>query len=184
MHDVQRIALGPGLIVGEVQAGRGRRQDRHGVLQRQLARLVLLSRGASGGVHDLAQVGAVDVLHREERRVALVADVVDLGDVRVGERRHQARLVEEHAPQLRIEGVLRQDPLDDDQLLEPFEPAGLREIDLRHSTDSEATDQLIFAEALALGKKLRELLHRPLSYSLRSSFGTVPTKPRTLLRNR
>ncbi len=160
MHRMQRFALRPGLLVGEVKPGCRRREDPDCVVQRQLTRRVVLSRRARRGVHDLAQVGAVHVLHGEERRVALVADVVDLRDVRVGEGRHQARLVEEHAAQLRVERVLRQDPLEDDQLLETLEAARLREVDLRHSADGQAANQLILAETLAFGKKLRELLHR------------------------
>ena len=45
--------------------------------------------------HHLAQIDAVDVLHHEEVAVVDDADVVDLRDVRVLERRDQPRLVEE-----------------------------------------------------------------------------------------
>ena len=56
------------------------------------------------GAHDLDEVVAAQVLHRDEVLVVDVADVVDLDDVRVVERRGDARLVEEHADELRIAG--------------------------------------------------------------------------------
>ena len=100
------------------------------------------------GAQELAQVRAVDVLHGEEGRLAVGADVVDLGDVRVGERRRQPRLVEEHAQQLGVERVLRQDALEHDQLLEPLDAdAGQpREVDLGHPTDGQAADRLVAAD--------------------------------------
>ena len=45
---------------------------------------------------DRAQVLAVDVLHRDEVLAVDLTDVEDLDDVRVRERRRDARLVQEH----------------------------------------------------------------------------------------
>src|SRR6185295_19859099 len=67
---------------------------------------------------------------------------------------------------LRIQRVLGQDPLEHDPLLEALETTRLREVDLGHSTHGQAADQLVLTQTFALGKKLRELLHRPSSYSL------------------
>ena len=112
-------------------------------------------RRAGVRAHELAQVGAVDVLHREERGVAVGADVVDLGDVRVRERRREARLVEEHPEQLGIERVLRQDPLEHDQLLEPLDADAQepRQIDFGHPTDGQTANRLIAADRTAVARE-------------------------------
>ena len=77
------------------------------------------------------------------------------------QRRRQARLVEEHAQQLGIERVLRQDPLEDDELLEALDAdAGhAREEDLGHAADGQAPDRLIPTDALAAVDAGRDSLH-------------------------
>ena len=162
MHDAQRLAARSQPFVRVVQALGGGGDDRDRVRERQRrARLVALARGARLRAQHLAHVRAVDVLHREERRVAVGADVVDLDDVRVRQRRRQARLVEEHAQQLGIQRVLRQDPLEHDELLEALDAdAGhAREEDLRHAADGQAPDRLIPTDALAAVDAGRDSLH-------------------------
>ncbi len=163
VDDVERLAAGAALFVRVVQAGRRRGDDPDGVRQRKWRRLPRRAVGGRVGdlrlrLHELAQVRAEHVLHREERRLAVRADVVDLGDVRVRERRREARLVEEHAQQLGLEGVLRQDALDDDELLETFDAdAGQpREVDLGHAPDGEPPDELVAAELLAARVVVRD----------------------------
>ena len=107
-------SAGPGARPRRSSTACAKRQRRAGLVHVARARVALRAQ-------HLAHVRAVHVLHREERRVGLGADVVDLDDVRVVERRRQPRLVEEHAQQLGIERVLRQDPLEHDQLLEAFD---------------------------------------------------------------
>ena len=70
-------------------------------------------------------------------------DLDDAHDVRVIEQRGEARLVEEHANELRVRREVREDPLDDDQRPEPRNVARQREVDLRHPAGGEATDDLI-----------------------------------------
>ena len=83
---------------------------------------------------DLAQVLAVQVLHREEVGPALGRpDVVDARDVRVVQRRRHPRLVQEQLHERLAGRVLRQDPLEHDVFGEPLMPARLRQVDLRHA---------------------------------------------------
>ena len=134
---------GPQPLVRVVQAVRRRRDDRQRRAERQGRRQVAgLARVCA---QELAQVGAVHVLHREERRVAVGADVVDLGDVRAGQRRRQPRLVDEHPQELGIQRVLRQDALQHHELLEPLEPDArdAREKDLGHAADGQPADRLV-----------------------------------------
>ena len=153
MDDAQRLAAGAQALVRVVQPGGRGGDDGDRVAQRQgdVQSGSLSGGGARVLAQDLAHVRAVHVLHREERRLAVGADVVDLDHVGVIERRRQARLVQEHAQQLGIEGVLRQDPLEHDQLLEPLDAdAGeAGEVDLRHSADGQTSERLVPPDSLA-----------------------------------
>ena len=90
MDDAEALAAIVALLVRVVQ----RRADADADVapRRRAGRVRCL---CDGRAHDLAQVLAVHVLHREEVAVVDDADVVDLRDVRVLERRGEARLVEE-----------------------------------------------------------------------------------------
>ena len=98
------------------------------------------------GAHDLDEVVAAQVLHRDEVLVVDVADVVDLHDVRMIERRGDARLVEEHAHELGIVGAVAQDPLDDEVLLEALDRLRARQEDLGHAARGQARDELVLAK--------------------------------------
>ena len=85
-NDALGLAVRFGLIVRVVQARGGGHDDRHDVLERDhLLALADL-------VQELATVLAVDVLHREVDRAALVADIVDLDDILVMKGRRDTRL--------------------------------------------------------------------------------------------
>ena len=121
VHDLERAALEVALVVRVVEAGAHARQDRHHVLERRL-RIAELGARAD----DLDQVVPAQVLHRDEVLVLDGADVVDLDDVRMVERRGDTRLVEKHAHELRIVGPVAQDLLDDEVLLEALNRLGAR----------------------------------------------------------
>src|SRR6185312_14107449 len=89
------------------------------------------------------------VLHREEVVAVLEADVVDLRDVRVVQRRREARFVEEHVDELRVRRELREDALDHGELLEPLDADGAREIELRHPPDRDLANQVVLAQLVA-----------------------------------
>jgi hypothetical protein len=92
------------------------------------------------------------------------ADVVDVRDVGVRERRRQARLVEEHPDEAMIGGVVRQHALEHEQLLELLDPGRARQVDLGHAADGEAVEQLVLAQPRAgseagseIGGEVREI---------------------------
>ena len=58
------------------------------------------------------EVGAVDPLHDQVARVALLADVEDLDDVRVGDSRRGPRFPLEAGPVARVDEVFRSEELD------------------------------------------------------------------------
>ena len=87
--------------------------DGERVLERELDHVLLLHLP-----HDRAEVLAVHVLHRDEVRPVDRADVEDLHDVRVRQRRGDARLVQQHLDERAVLVHRRQDALDDDELLE------------------------------------------------------------------
>ncbi len=89
---------------------------------------------------------ALHQLHDEEVVLAVVADLDDANDVRVIEQRREARLVEEHANELRVRREVRQDPLDDDEGAKAGNVAGQRQIDLRHAARREASNDLVAPE--------------------------------------
>jgi hypothetical protein len=98
------------------------------------------------GLHQGASVLAVEQLHGEEVLAVRLADVVDLDDVRVAQRRRDARLVEEHPGDLGLDGEVGQDPLDDDELLEPLDAGGAREEDLGHPPGGDVAQDLVLAQ--------------------------------------
>src|SRR5690606_16784096 len=119
------LARRAALLVRVVQARRGRGDDRDDVLERyHLAALADLR-------DELADVLAVDVLHREEVRAVLFADVVDLDDVVVMERRRDARFLEEGRDELLLARELAADALDHDVAREALEPGRTCEMHVR-----------------------------------------------------
>jgi hypothetical protein len=137
VDQAERLAVVADQLVGEVAAGGGADDDRQRVGQRQLA--ALLGQLAE----QRAAVVAVQVLHRVVVEAALLAEVVDVGDVRVIERRGVARLVQEHPHELGVLGEARQDPLHDDVLGEAGQAGHARQVDLGHPADREASHDLV-----------------------------------------
>ena len=109
-------------------------------------------------VEDRAQVLAVHVLERDEVAVVDLAEVEDLGDVRVRELHGDLRLVDEHRDELFVLRDARQDALDRHHALEALHAGGLRLEDLRHAADVDALEQVVLAERDGLsqtGPRLR-----------------------------
>jgi hypothetical protein len=132
--------------VSGVQAGSGARD--HGQCLRQRDALVATGRG----LQDAAHVLAVDVLHREEVAAVPLPDVVDLGDVRVLQRRRQPRLVEEHADEVAVLRELRQDALEDHDLLEALDAARTRQVQLGHPATRESAQELVAPQCRSRGQ--------------------------------
>ena len=131
--DVRPLAVGPvrdedvpGLHVAMDEPGRVRRVER-------LARLAHQRDGAPGlepslASQELAQIDAVDVLHREVEHAAVLARGDRPHDVRVVERRRQARLAQEALPEPLVVGELGREQLQRD----PPPVRVLREVDGPH----------------------------------------------------
>ena len=91
--------------------------------------------------------GPVDVLHGDEVAALGLAEVEDLHQVRVVELRRELRLVEEHLDELRVLRQVREDALDDQQLLEAHRPVGLGEEHLGHAAGGELAEQLVLPQS-------------------------------------
>jgi hypothetical protein len=90
--------------------------------------------GLPSGTDDLAQVLPLHVLHGEKVRAVFLADVVDLNDVGMVKRRCEASFREKHLDEFVAFGVLGQNPLEHDELLEAMHRARARKEQLRHAT--------------------------------------------------
>ncbi len=88
-------------------------------------------------LEDFLEVPAVDQLQRQEVAPAGDAEVQHLRDVAVLEAHRDVRLVEHHVAELRIGRIRRQDPLEDDRLLEPLGAVLDRQENLGHAAVGE-----------------------------------------------
>jgi hypothetical protein len=94
-----------------------------------------------------AQIAAIDILeHDEVFAVGGNAQVVNLHDVLVRQRRVDARLGLQHLHEARVVGQARQHTLDDDHLFEAFFAARTPEKQLGHGAHGEALEQLVVAQ--------------------------------------
>jgi len=85
------------------------------------------------GRQDREDIFAVDVLHRDEVRTARFTDVVNLDDVLMMQIGRDASLVEEHANEPRVPGVLGSDPLEHHMALEALDPVAASQQHISHS---------------------------------------------------
>ena len=99
--------------------------------------------------HQLAQVLALDVLHGDEVRPVLLADVVDVGDVRVAEGRGGARLALEALAVPLVHGQLRGQDLHGHGAVEP---RVARAVDLPHAPGAQGGDDLVRPESVPGGQ--------------------------------
>jgi len=140
VNDAEVLSVGARAGVRVIERGGDAVDDRE--CDRERHRLLALASEAL----DRADVLAMDELHREERRACVLVDLVHVSDVRMLERRGEARFVEEHPDEIRIVRDGRQDALDDAQLLEAGRSTNTREIDLGHSAHRELPQDLVLAE--------------------------------------
>ena len=99
-----------------------------------------------GDAQQAQRVEAVDVLERGEVLAAHLAEVEHLDDLRVGQLRGQLRLVDEHRDEVRVGRQVRQDPLDDQDLLEAVRRADLGAKHLGHAADGQPFEQRVAAK--------------------------------------
>jgi hypothetical protein len=140
VDDVERPAVGGLLLVRVVEAGGGVDDDVDQVLEREPGP------GLVRRADQPPEVLPPDVLHGEEVGPVVLADVVDLDDVRVVERRREAGLAEEHLDQALVVGVLLEHALERDELLEAVDRDRPGDEQLRHPAGAEAVEELVLAE--------------------------------------
>ncbi len=150
MDDVQRLVLLVAAAMRVVEALRdlGRDVDRH--LDRDL------ELAAAAAREDRREVEPVHVLHRHVigigRRHAAghgpgrEAKIEHLHHVRVREPHRELRLVDEHRDELVRLGELREDALDDDDLLEALDAVALGLEDLGHPALAEPLEEAVAPE--------------------------------------
>ena len=98
------------------------------------------------GADAVLQRLAVEQLHHDEALTLVFADVEEHADVRVIERRGDARLAREPGERLRIVRQMRRQQLERHL---PAEPAILGAIDHAHAAPAELLDDLVVRERLA-----------------------------------
>ena len=81
-----------------------------------------------------AEVGSLDVAHRDEQHAVGLVGIVDRDHVRMIQRRRQARLAQEPLPELLVLSELGRQQLQRDM---PVEPLVVGEVDDRHPTPTE-----------------------------------------------
>ena len=95
--------------------------------------------------HDVAQRATLDVFHDNEVVVAGFPQVVDLGDVAVGEHHRDLRLGDQHADEFFVRGGAREDLLDDHGPLDAVQIVGEPLEDLGHAALGDLLQQIILA---------------------------------------
>jgi hypothetical protein len=121
--------------------------------------------------HHARERDAVEVLHGDEPRAGDLAVRVHVADVLVVEPAREVRLVAEHRDEVIILGEVRQDALQDDDVVALRRSARAREKDLGHPARRELRDELILAEisGVAGDDGPRRNRHEP--YYVRGNFG-------------
>ena len=88
---------------------------------------------------DLAHGATVQVLHGDEPRALVLADLEDVDDVGVTQVGCCPRFVQEHAYETLFLGQMRKDALEDDELLEAFQARLPSQEHLAHPTGRQRT---------------------------------------------
>ena len=141
VDEAERLPVGAAQLVGEVQPLRDLGGDVQGQrLGDDLARAVNL-------LGDDAQVVALDVLEDDEIFALLGdAEIVDLDDVAVRERRVDARLGEQHLHEALVLREVGEDALDRDAFLEALRRDDASLENLGHPAHGDLLEQLVLAE--------------------------------------
>ena len=92
---------------------------------------------------DARQRRPLDVFERQEQHAVVFAEVVDVDDVGVVQQPQQLGFVDEHANELGVVTVRRENPLDDDVAREPARTQRPRLEHLGHPPDTQRVQQLV-----------------------------------------
>jgi hypothetical protein len=142
MHEVQLLAVVVGGLVRGVEPGGDLRRDPHGHVRREPLPLV------GERAQQVRERDAVHVLHREEVRPAIFAELLDVHDVRVRDANGEVRFVDEHPPELRRLVQVRVNHLDGDVSREPRRAETLGQVERRHASGPETLDDLVVPDPI------------------------------------
>ena len=101
-----------------------------------------------GARQEARQRVALDVLHHEVVAAVAGADLEDGDDVRMVDRRREARLVEEHLDELLLAREVRVQALDGDEALEAADAEDAAQENGGHAAGRELGDELVAVEPL------------------------------------
>ncbi len=145
MDDAQLPALGVPVLMRVAQPCAGLRDQPDADLERGAP--------TDQAIQQPGQRQPINVLHGDEVHAVELANLQDLDQVWVPEGAGEARLVEEHLLEIGASLQLRQDALDHQQLTaQVITSAG--QINLRHSADGEALQELVSGKACQTGRCL------------------------------
>ena len=116
---------------------------------------------------------AGDVLHHQEQRVAVFANLENLADVRMIDRGHGHRLAAQTLARVRVSRQLARQQLDGNLTIEP-RVAGA--IDLAHASGPEGGHNLVAAESRA-GRKRQTWQTRRILARMGRSIGLLASGP-------
>ena len=158
--EAQRLAVGTAQLVREVQPLRHLGGD----VQRQRLGDDLAA-AASCSVM-IAQVVALDVLEDDEVLAVLRdAQIVDLDDVPVRERRVNARLGQQHLDEAFVLREVGKDALDRDELLEALGRDDTAFENLGHTAHGDQLEELVLAELHGAATKVNRTMSRVYGWS-------------------
>ena len=100
----------------------------------------------AGAIDQAADIAAVDVFHRDKKRLANAAEFVYLGDIGVVKRDGDPRLVDEHLGEFGIACEVRQDAFDRDESFDAFEACDFGAEDFRHPADIKSVEQQVITK--------------------------------------
>ena len=145
MDEVGALAIHHHAGVDVLEGTRHREPDLH---RDANAEPLATSRGAT---HQSIERRAIYVFHRDEVLAVDFAEIEDLHDVRVTERRCDLRFLNEHAPELGRARELGADPLDDARLLETAWTHARSEVDRRHPAFGDTLREAVAPEGYRAG---------------------------------
>ena len=137
VNDLERPAVQVPEVVRVVEPREGVRGDPCELRMREKMAV------ANHDLHHPMQRLTLEVLHREEERAGIDADLIRVHHVRMIEAHRETRLVEEHRCEVLL-GCPR--ALEDDELLRIERTLRQRQIDVGHAAGAEALERRVAAE--------------------------------------
>ncbi len=143
MDDLEGATLPVGGAMGGVQAFGDGAGDVHRQRDGHLATLL------SHPLEHAAERDAVEELHHDEVRLALLSEVLDVDDVRVADERREPRFLEEETDELVVDRELLVDDLEHHVALEAAGPVLARHVEAAHPALRQVRQNAVATELCA-----------------------------------